>query len=84
MIIAWLKGTALPLRLHAPPGALPPSSIISIFISPATYAIVYRSQFYRYLYEILQAHCPRGEISTFPKNLRVGPPGGKYVPQIFF
>ncbi len=22
MIIAWLKGTALPLRLHAPPGAL--------------------------------------------------------------
>ena len=34
--------------------------------------------------KIAQAHCHRGGIGAFVKNLGVGPPRGKFFPKIFF
>ena len=44
----------------------------------------YRPQFLRYSDETLQAHSPWYPISTFQKNLGVGPPWGKFFPKNFF
>ena len=83
MIIAWLKGTALPLRLHAPPGALPPSSFVFFFVR-SSIAHRYRPQFLTYRYEIVQAHCHRGGIGAFVKILGGRTPlGGKFFPNFF-
>ena len=83
MIIALLKGTALPLRLHAPPGALPPSSWVYFYLS-LEFAHAYRQQFLRYRDEIVQAHCHRGGIGAFVKIWGVGPPWREIFSQIFF
>ncbi len=48
------------------------------------FAHAYRVQFLRYRNESLQAHCPRGGIVTFKKNLGVGPPRGEIFSQNFF
>ena len=55
----------------------------SLFVR-STFAGRYRPQFLTYSNEIAQAHCHRGGKSAFVKNLGVGPPWGKFFPQIFF
>ena len=58
--------------------------VFFFFVCPCFFAGRYRPQFLTYRNEIVQAHCPRGGISAFVKNLGVGPPWGKFFPQIFF
>ncbi len=50
------------------------------FCPPLEIGKAYRPQFQSYGDEILHAHYPWGDTSTFPTILGVGPPEGKFFP----
>jgi len=82
MIIALLKGTARPLRLHAPPA--PYHHLVFFVLCPP----VFRQRPQATVLEIygckFAAHYPRGDTSTFPKILGVRAPWGNFFPKFFF
>ncbi len=57
--------------------------VFFFFLSPSSFANVYRPQFLSYRDETLQAHYPRGDTVAFKKFWGSDPPGGISFPKFF-